>query len=597
MSNIFGWTILWVALSFSLYIYIAWRSRVADAAGFYIAGKGVPPLANGMATAADWMSAVSFIGLAGIVSFTGYWSSALLMGWTGGYVLLALLLAPYLRKFGKFTVPDFIGDRYYSDTARLVAAACTIFISFTYICGQMRGVGIVFSRFLQVELATGVVIGMLIVFFYAGLGGMKGITYTQVAQYCVLITAYIVPAVAISMVITGNPIPQLGFGSDIIQEGIYKGQYVLQALDNIAADLGMKAYTETFSSGKNSMPNILLLCLTMMAGTAGLPHVIIRFFTSPTVRDARKSAGWALLFIAILYTTCPAVAAFARFNMVNTLNESTYEKAPSWFKNWEGPGLIVWMDKNNDGKIQYRNGKVFAGRPALLPPTELGKYGERLVSNKPTDSPNELYVDRDIMVLANPEIGGLPAWVIGLVAAGGLAAALSTAAGLLLAIGASISHDLYYRVVNKSASERQRLLVARVVIGLSVMCAGYFGIHPPGFVTQVVAWAFGMAAASFFPAIILGIFTTSTTREGAIAGMVVGMVFTATYIINVTYMGGTAWFFGITTWGIGAIGMFLNFAISLTVSRFTKAPPEEIQNLVQSVRVPRGAGAAVTTHA
>lgn len=597
MSNIFGWTILWVAISFGIYIFIAWRSRVADAAGFYIAGKGVPPIANGMATAADWMSAVSFIGLAGIVSFTGYWSSALLMGWTGGYVLLALLLAPYLRKFGKFTVPDFIGDRYYSDTARLVAAACTIFISFTYICGQMRGVGIVFSRFLQVELATGVVIGMLIVFFYAGLGGMKGITYTQVAQYCVLITAYIVPAVAISMVITGNPIPQLGFGSEIIQEGIYKGQYVLEALDNIAKDLGMKEYTETFSTGRYSMPNVLLLCLTMMAGTAGLPHVIIRFFTTPTVRDARKSAGWALLFIVILYATCPAVAAFARFNMVNNLNEKTYEEAPSWFKNWEGPGLIVWMDKNNDGKIQYRNGKVFAGRPALKPPTELGKYGERLVSNKPTDSPNELYVDRDIMVLANPEIGGLPAWVIGLVAAGGLAAALSTAAGLLLAIGASISHDLYYRVVNKQASERQRLVVARVVIGLSVLCAGWFGIHPPGFVTQVVAWAFGMAAASFFPAIILGIFTTTTTREGAIAGMSVGMIFTATYIINVTYMGGTPWFFGVTTWGIGAVGMFLNFAISLTVSRFTKAPPEKIQSLVQSVRVPRGAGAAVTEHA
>ncbi len=597
MSNIFGWTILWVVLSFGLYIYIAWRSRVADAAGFYIAGGGVPPLANGMATAADWMSAVSFIGLAGLVSFTGYWSSALLMGWTGGYVLLALLLAPYLRKFGKFTVPDFIGDRYYSDTARLVAAACTVFISFTYICGQMRGVGIVFSRFLQVELATGVVIGMLIVFFYAGLGGMKGITYTQVAQYCVLITAYIVPAVAISMVITGNPIPQLGFGSEIIQEGIYKGQYVLQALDNIALDLGMKEYTTTFGSGNSSMLNILLLCFTMMCGTAGLPHVIIRFFTTPTVKDARKSAGWALLFIAILYTTCPAVAGFARFNMVNTLNEKTYQSAPSWFKNWEGPGLIVWVDKNNDGKIQYRNGKVFAGKPKLLPATELGQYGERQVSNKLTDSPNELYVDRDIMVLANPEIGGLPAWVIGLVAAGGLAAALSTAAGLLLAIGASISHDLYYRVIDKNASERQRLLVARIVIGVAVVCSGYFGINPPGFVTQVVAWAFGMAAASFFPVIILGIFTTSTTKEGAICGMATGMIFTASYIINATYLGGTTWFFGIGTMGIGAIGLALNFAVALIVSRFTEKPPVEIQELVQSVRVPRGAGAATHVNA
>ncbi len=595
MSNIFGWTIVWVVLSFGLYITIAWRSRVADAAGFYVAGKGVPPIANGMATAADWMSAVSFIGLAGLVSFTGYWSSALLMGWTGGYVLLALLLAPYLRKFGKFTVPDFIGDRYYSSTARMVAAACTVFISFTYICGQMRGVGIVFSRFLEVELATGVVIGMLIVFFYAGLGGMKGITYTQVAQYCVLITAYVVPAVAISMVITGNPVPQLGFGSKIIQEGAFQGQYVLQALDNIAGDLGIKAYTQTFGSGSSSMLNIFLLCFTMMAGTAGLPHVIIRFFTTPTVRDARRSAGWALLFIAILYTTCPAVAAFARFNMINTVNDQSFEAAPSWFKNWEKPGLIVWVDKNNDGIIQYRKGKVFAGKPKLKPSTELGKYGERQISNKLTDSPNELYVDRDIMVLANPEIGGLPAWVIGLVAAGGLAAALSTAAGLLLAIGSAFSHDLYYRVVNKNASERQRLLVARIVIGISVVCAGWFGVHPPGFVTQVVAWAFGMAAASFFPAIILGIFTKSTTKEGAISGMIVGMVFTATYIINITYFGGTAWCFGISTLAIGSIGLILNFLVAIIVSRITAAPPEEIQELVESVRVPRGAGEA--THA
>ncbi|MBU1343979.1 MAG: cation acetate symporter [Proteobacteria bacterium] len=595
MSNIFMWTIIWVGLSFGLYIYIAWRSRVSDAAGFYIAGKGVPPIANGMATAADWMSAVSFIGLAGLVSFTGYWSSALLMGWTGGYVLLALLLAPYLRKFGKFTVPDFIGDRYYSDTARMVAAACTVFISFTYICGQMRGVGIVFSRFLHVDISIGVIIGMLIVFFYAGLGGMKGITYTQVAQYCVLITAYVVPAVAISMVITGNPIPQLGFGSKIVQEGIYQGQYVLEALNNIAVDLGMKQYTATFSPGGSSMLNIFLLCLTMMCGTAGLPHVIIRFFTTPTVKDARKSAGWALLFIAILYTTCPAVAVFARFNMVNTLNEKTYEGAPSWFKNWEGPGLIVWVDKNNDGKIQYRNGAVFKGKPNLKPSTELGAHGERQVTNAITDTPNELYVDRDIMVLANPEIGGLPAWVIGLVAAGGLAAALSTAAGLLLAIGSSISHDLYFRIINKNASEKQRLLVARVVIGLAVACSGYFGIHPPGFVTQVVAWAFGMAAASFFPAIILGIFSTKTTKEGAICGMAVGMIFTASYIINATYMGGSTWFLNIGTMGIGAIGMFMNFIVATVVSSFTKAPPKEIQELIQSVRIPRGAGGA--THA
>ncbi len=593
MDNIFGWTMVWVILSFSLYVFIAWRSRVKDAAGFYVAGKGVPPVANGMATAADWMSAVSYIGLAGVVSFTGYWSSALLMGWTGGYVLLALLLAPYLRKFGKFTVPDFIGDRYYSNTARMVAAACTVFISFTYICGQMRGVGIVFSRFLEVELAMGVFIGMLIVFFYAGLGGMKGITYTQVAQYCVLIIAYTIPTVALSMVITGNPIPHLGFGSKIVQEGAYLGQYVLEALDNIANDLGIKAYTATFTGGSASMLNIFLLCFTMMAGTAGLPHVIIRFFTTPTVRDARKSAGWALLFIAILYTTCPAVAAFARFNMVNTVNGKSFEEAPSWFRNWEKPGLIVWVDKNGDGIIQYAKGKVFAGKPDLKPSDQLGPHGERQVTNKITDAPNELYVDRDIMVLANPEIGGLPAWVIGLVAAGGLAAALSTAAGLLLAIGSAFSHDLYYRVINKKATEKQRLTVARIVIGISVACAGWFGVHPPGFVTQVVAWAFGMAAASFFPAIILGIFSTRTTKQGAIAGMVVGMLFTASYIINVTYLGGSAWFFGVTTWGIGAIGLVLNFVVAIVVSRFTEAPPKEIQDLIQSVRIPRGAGEAV----
>ncbi len=592
MSNTFLWTVIWVVLSFGLYIVIAWRSRVSDAASFYIAGKGVSPIANGMATAADWMSAVSFLGLAGVVSFTGYWSGALLMGWTGGYVLLALLLAPYLRKFGKFTVPDFIGDRYYSDTARIVAATCAIFVSFTYICGQMRGVGIVFSSFLHADITVGVAVGIIIVFFYAGLGGMKGITYTQVAQYCVLISAYIIPAVAISMVITGNPIPQLGFGSQIVQEGIYQGQYVLEALNNIAVELGIKEYTATFGTGKATMMNILLTTACMMAGTAGLPHVITRFFTTPTVKDARKSAGWALLFIALLYTTCPAVAAFARFNFINTLNNKSFEAAPTWFKTWEDPGLIIWVDKNNDGIIQYRNGKVFAGRPALKEKTDLGKYGERQVTNKLTNSPNELYVDRDIMVLANPEIGGLPAWVIGLVAAGGLAAALSTAAGLLLAIGAAVSHDIYYKLINKEASEKQRLTVARITIGVAVLCGGYFGVHPPGFVTQVVAWAFGMAAATFFPAIILGIFTKSTTKEGAIAGMIVGIVFTASYIFNLTYLGGTTWFFGITSWGIGTIGMILNFVVAITVSKFTEAPPIEIQQLIESVRVPRGAGAA-----
>ncbi len=593
MSNIFGWTIFWVGLTFGLYIFIAWRSRVSDAKGFYVAGTGVPPVANGMATAADWMSAVSFIGLAGFVSFRGYWASAFLMGWTGGYVLLALLLAPYLRKFGKFTVPDFVGDRYYSSSARLVAAACAIFISFTYVAGQMRGVGIVFSRFLEVELGTGVIIGMCIVYIYAGLGGMKGITYTQVAQYCVLILAYIIPAIAISMVITGNPIPQLGFGSKIIQEGAFTGQYVLEALDNIGKDLGMGAYTATFGGGAKSMLNVLLICFTMMVGTAGLPHVIIRFYTTPNVKTARQSAGWALFFIAILYTTCPAVAAFARFNMINTVNDKTFTEAPAWFGNWENPGLIVWVDKNNDGIIQYRKGKVFVGKPKLKPASELGQYGERQVTNKLTDSPNELYVDRDIMVLANPEIGGLPAWVIGLVAAGGLAAALSTAAGLLLVVGSSISHDLYYRVVNPKASEKQRLLVARVMIGVAVVCAGWFGVHPPAFVTQVVAWAFGMAAASFFPVIILGIFSTRTTREGAIAGMITGIVFTAIYIINAKFLGGSNWFLGVIPEAIGGIGMCLNFIVAISVSKFTAAPPKEVQEMVEMVRVPSGAGKAL----
>ncbi|MFH2060924.1 MAG: sodium:solute symporter family protein [Pseudomonadota bacterium] len=592
MSGILLWTAIWVSLSFGLYIYIAIRSRVSDAAGFYIAGKGVHPVQNGMATAADWMSAVSFSGLAGVVSFTGYWGGALLMGWTGGYVLLALLLAPYLRKFGKYTVPDFIGDRYYSSSARIVAAICTVFVSFTYICGQMRGVGIVFSRFLYVDITVGVAIGILIVFFYAGMGGMKGITNTQVAQYIVLITAYTIPAIGISMIVTGNPIPQIGFGSKIIQEGIYQGQYVLQALDNIALDLGIKEYTATFGTGTSTMPNILLICACMMMGTAGLPHVITRFFTTPTVKAARKSAGWALFFIALLYTTCPAVAAFARFNLINTMNNKPFAEMPQWVHTWAGPGLLIWVDKNDDGLVQYRNGKAFDGKPDLKPKTELGKYGERLVNNKLTDNANELYVDRDIIVLANPEIGGLPAWTVGLVAAGGLAAALSTAAGLLLSIGAAVSHDLYFKLINKEATEKQRLFMARVTIGIAVTCGGYFGIHPPGFVTQVVAWAFGMAAATFFPAIILGIFTKSTTKEGAIAGMLCGMIFTATYILNITYFGGTAWFLGVTTWGVGTVGVAINFIVALTVSKFTPAPPKEIQDLIESVRIPRGAGAA-----
>ena len=594
--GILGWTFFWVGLTFALYIYVAWRSRVSDTKGFYVAGTGVPPLFNGMATAADWMSAASFISMAGLISFLGYPGAYYLMGWTGGYVLLALLLAPYLRKFGKFTVPDFVGDRYYSDAARLVAAACAIFVSFTYVAGQMRGVGVVFSRFLEVDINTGVIIGMTIVFFYASLGGMKGITWTQVCQYCVLIVAYLIPAVAISMIITGVPIPQIGFGSTIAS-GPDAGKYLLDTLNVIAKDLGFTEYTRPFTSANTSMLNVLCITFALMVGTAGLPHVIIRFYTVPKVRDARISAGWALLFIAILYTTAPAVAAFARYNMINTIQGKEYKHAPSWYQNWAEARLVAWVDKNGDGKIQYRAGAPFAGRPVFKTnasgKAELGKFGEPLLANKITKNANELYVDRDIMVLASPEMGGLPAWVVGLVAAGGLAAALSTAAGLLLVVGSSVSHDLYFRVVNKKATEKQRLLVARIMIGVAVCCAGYFGINPPAFVAQVVAFAFGLAASSFFPIIVLGIFSKKTTREGAICGMIGGIVFTAIYIIQTKFMGVSNWFMGITPEGIGTIGMIINFIIAIVVSSFTKAPPQDVQDMVESVRIPRGAGEAV----
>lgn len=600
--SIFAWTIVFVGLTFSLYIYVAWRARVSDVKGFYVAGMGVPPIFNGMATAADWMSAASFISMAGIISFIGYPGAYYLMGWTGGYVLLSLLLAPYLRKFGKFTVPDFVGDRYYSDSARLVAAACAIFVSFTYVAGQMRGVGIVFSRFLEVDINTGVVIGMCIVFIYAALGGMKGITWTQVCQYCVLIVAYLVPAIAISLIVTGVPIPQIGFGSTITGEGAFAGQYLLETLNVIARDLGFVEYTKTFATTNVNMLNVFCITFALMVGTAGLPHVIIRFYTVPTVRAARLSGGWALLFIAILYTTAPAVAAFARFNMVETLNEVEYKSAPEWYRNWEKAGLIAWVDYNGDGKIQYRNGAAFLGRPSFT--GKQGTFGQPLVANKPPAKQakygkpekglpmavNELYVDRDIMVLASPEIGGLPPWVVGLVAAGGLAAALSTAAGLLLVVASSISHDFYYRVVNKKATEKQRLLVGRIMIGVAVACAGYFGIHPPAFVAQVVAFAFGLAASSFFPIIVLGIFTKTATREGAICGMLAGIVFTGIYIINAKFLGGANWFLGITPEGIGTIGMVLNFVVTILVSSFTKAPPAEVQAIVEMVRIPKGSG-------
>ncbi len=583
------WTYLLVSLTFTLYIGIAIWSRASSTKDFYIAGGGVSPLANGIATAADWMSAASFISMAGIISFNGRDGSVYLMGWTGGYVLLALLLAPYLRKFGKFTVPDFVGERYYSQTARVVALVCAIFISFTYVAGQMRGVGMVFSRFLEVDIVWGVVIGMAIVFFYAVLGGMKGITYTQVAQYCVLIFAFLVPAIFISILLTGNPIPQLGFGSTLVGSDVY----LLDKLDGLSMELGFNAYT----NGTKSTIDVFFITAALMVGTAGLPHVIIRFFTVPKVRDARISAGWALLFIAILYTTAPAVAAFARTNLINTISNTAYSVAPSWFKNWEKTGLVSWLDKNGDGKIQYTPGNALVGKKPVFS-GETGPSGERLVSNAPTANTNELYVDRDIMVLANPEIAKLPNWIIALVAAGGLAAALSTAAGLLLVISTSVAHDLVKRVFKPTISEKQELIYARLAAAVAVLIAGYFGINPPGFVAQVVAFAFGLAASSFFPIIIMGIFSKRLNREGAIAGMLSGIIFTASYIIYFKFINTAAntpenWWFGISPEGIGTMGMMLNFIVALTVSKFTPAPPIEVQELVESIRIPRGANKAV----
>ena len=567
--NVQAWTFTLVALSFALYIGVALWSRANTTRDFYVAGKGVPPLANGMATAADWMSAASFISMAGLIAFLGYDGSVYLMGWTGGYVLLALLLAPYLRKFGRYTVPDFVGDRYYSRTARVVAVVCAIFISFTYVAGQMRGVGIVFSRFLEVPIEWGVAIGMAIVFFYAVLGGMKGITYTQVAQYCVLIFAYMVPAIFLSILITGNPVPQLGLGgADLVS-----GEYLLDRLDGLHEQLGFAAYTD----GSKSTLDVFAITAALMVGTAGLPHVIIRFYTVPRVRDARISAGWALLFIAILYTTAPAVAVFARTNLINTVSEQPYEAVPEWFTTWENTDLIAYDDHNGDGLIQF--------------------VGPDAIDDSGQPVQNELTIDRDIMVLANPEIAGLPAWVVGLVAAGGLAAALSTAAGLLLVVSSAISHDLLKGVFRPGISERGELVWARVSAAFAVVLAGYLGINPPGFVAQVVAFAFGLAAASFFPAIILGIFSRRMNREGAIAGMISGIVFTAAYIIYFNYVNPAAntadnWFLGISPEGIGFVGMLINFVVAGIVSRSTAAPPEEVGRLVERIRVPKGSGPA-----
>ncbi len=575
-------TFLVVGASFLLYISIAIASRARTTGDFYIAGRHVHPLANGMATAADWMSAASFISMAGLIAFMGRDGAMYLMGWTGGYVLLALLLAPYLRKFGKFTVPDFVGDRYYSRTARIVAVVCALFVSFTYVAGQMRGVGIVFSRFLEVDITLGVLIGMGIVFIYAVLGGMKGITYTQVAQYCVLIFAYMVPAIFISLMMTGNPVPQLGFGSHLADGS---GVYLLDKLDGLTTELGFSAYT----SGTKSTIDVFFITAALMVGTAGLPHVIVRFFTVPRVRDARISAGYALLFIAILYTTAPAVAAFARANLINNVQNQNYAEVPGWFKTWEDTGLIAWQDKNEDGAIQYAAGLPFTGKPEF---SELrGAQGERLVTNPSAANANELYIDRDIMVLANPEIAGLPNWVIALVAAGGLAAALSTAAGLLLVISTAISHDLLRKTFLPQISDRQELLYARFAAAAAICVAGWFGIHPPGFVAQVVAFAFGLAAASFFPVLLLGIFWQRMNREGAITGMLVGLAFTASYIIYFKFQHpelNTAanWWFGISPEGIGTLGMLLNFAVAIPVSLMTPAPPAHIRQLVADIRMP-----------
>ena len=559
-----SWTYILVGITFTLYIGIAIWARAGSTKEFYVAGGGVSPLANGMATAADWMSAASFISMAGIISFAGYDGSVYLMGWTGGYVLLALLLAPYLRKFGKFTVPDFIGDRYYSNTARLVGVICALLVSFTYVAGQMRGVGLVFSRFLEVDINTGVIIGMLIVLFYAVLGGMKGITYTQVAQYCILIFAFMVPAIFISIQMTGNPIPQLGFGSELADGS---GTFLLDKLDGLSTDLGFAEYTE----GTKSLVDVFAITLALMVGTAGLPHVIVRFFTVKRVKDARKSAGIALLLIVILYSTAPAVAAFARTNMIETLSNQPYATVPEWFRKWETTGLITFVDKNNDGLIQY-------------------------VADK---NQNELVVDNDIMVLANPEIAELPNWVIALVAAGALAAALSTAAGLLLVISASVSHDLIKKIVNPKISEKNELVAARLSSVVAVCVAGYFGINPPGFVAATVALAFGLAAASFFPAIILGIFYKRMNKEGAIAGMIVGIVAMLYYMLK--YKLGwfddvlpskSQWWFGISPEGFGSVAMLLNFIVSITIMKFTPEPPKNVQDIVEQIRIPSRAGEA-----
>lgn len=599
--SIQNWTFLFVALSFGLYLVIAWLSRVRDTKGFYVAGRGVPTMANGIATAADWMSAASFISMAGLIATMGYAGGVYLMGWTGGYVLLALLLAPYLRKFGHFTVPDFVGDRFESNLARLVAVLCAIFVSFTYVAGQMRGVGVVFSRFLEVDITIGVCIGMAIVFVYATLGGMKGITWTQVAQYWVLITAFLIPAIAISIKLTGHSIPQIGMGSEVAATGAS----LLDKLDQIHRDFGFQSYTDPFTSERWNKINVFCVALALMAGTAGLPHVIVRFYTVRTVKAARWSAFWALFFIALLYLTAPATAAFARYYMIDTLQGQSTENLPSWFHNWQKTGLIIWLD-DGDGKLayhgntspeQFQRNEIF--RRGKLSGEELKKVrqdharwletqGSEGTDGRPILRANNSGPDRDIIVLATPEMAGLASWIIAFVAAGGLAAALSTASGLLLVMSSSVAHDLYYRMINPEASERKRLLVGRIVIGFAVVVAGLLGIKPPGFVGQVVAFAFGLAAASFFPVIVLGIFSRRVGTVPAVTGMLVGIGFTATYIYGTVYAGMSNWCFGIGPQGIGSIGMVLNFVVTLSMTPFCKPPSDKVRDMVESIREPEG---------
>jgi cation/acetate symporter len=596
------WTFLFVGVTFSLYLFIAWKSRVSDTKGFYVAGQGIPAIANGMATAADWMSAASFISMAGLISTLGYTGGMYLMGWTGGYVLLALLLAPYLRKFGHYTVPDFIGDRFRSNGIRIVAVVCAIFISFTYVAGQMRGVGIVFSRFLEVDVNVGVYVGVAIVFVYATLGGMKGITWTQVAQYWVLITAFLTPAIAISLDLTGSPIPQIGLGSNLIGESIP----LLEKLNLISADLGFASYTEPFTGSWNKL-NVFCVTLALMAGTAGLPHVIVRFYTVKNVAAARWSAFWALLFIAMLYLTAPAIGAFARYTMLDGLHGKTEAELPEWFRTWEQTGLILWMD-DGDGRLSYTGGarieenELFrSGNLGTIQVAGIRKNHQKWLAGEVGGEDGRAVLrqaglvgpDQDIIVLATPEMAGLANWIIALVAAGGLAAALSTASGLLLVISSSVAHDLYFRIINPKATEAQRLLVGRSVIGLAVVVAGILGIYPPGFVSQVVAFAFGLAASSFFPVIVLGIFSKRVGTVPAMLGMIVGIGFTASYILGSVYGGWTSWAFGIGPQGIGVVGMVLNFAVTLGLTPFFPAPDQSVQELIMSIREPEGAGPGI----